>query len=137
MDFVNNIDFKASLVGREIDLIAEVTDVFNAGVGSGIDLDQVEKAALVDRQAVIALITRTGAEVLFQAVDRLGKDAGDRGFTGAARPGEQIGMPLLTGSNRVAQGDHNVLLADDLVPGLGTPFTIICLSHRIFLGWCG
>ena len=58
VDFVDDVDFVAPLVGGKIDLIAQVAHIFDAGVGGGVDLDQVQEAALVDRLAVLAFVAR-------------------------------------------------------------------------------
>ncbi len=44
--FVDDVDLVAPLVGGEVDLIAQVAHVVHAGIGGGVDLDQVEEAPL-------------------------------------------------------------------------------------------
>jgi hypothetical protein len=98
MHFIDNIDFIAALVGREIYLIAQVPHIFDAGVGSGVDLDQVQEAPGVYRLAVIALPARVLSGIGVQAVDGFRQQAGGGRFAGAARAGKQIGMGSPPGS---------------------------------------
>ncbi len=90
--FVDDIDLVTPLVGGKVDLVAQVAHVVDAGVGGGVDLDQVQEAPLEDGLAVRALAAGTGSQVIVQAVDRLGQDARQGGLAGAARPGEQVGV---------------------------------------------
>src|SRR5687768_11549028 len=57
-------------------------------------------------------------------VQCLGEDAGKRRLAGAARPGEEVGLAHLLARDRVPQGAHDGLLADDLVEVLGTVFAV-------------
>jgi hypothetical protein len=66
-----------------------------------------------------------------QAVDGLRQQACGGGLTGAARASEEIGVVDVTGEDGVAQGPDDVVLPDNLIKGLGTPFAVECLSHRI------
>ncbi len=71
MDFIDDVDFIFSLVGAEIDLLAQVPHIFHGGIGGCVNLDQVQEAAFTDRFAICALITGTGGRVRVLAVDRL------------------------------------------------------------------
>jgi len=71
--FVDDIDFIAALGWLEIDLIAQVADVIDGGVGGCINFDQVKKPALIYRQAVRAMVAGAVLQVIGQAVDRFGK----------------------------------------------------------------
>ena len=44
MNLVDNIDFHFSLSRREVDFIAQVADIVYAGIRSGVDFDNIEKA---------------------------------------------------------------------------------------------
>ena len=59
MHFVDDIDLVLPLVGSEVDLVAQIAHIFDGSVGGGIDLDQVKKAALVDRHTMGACVART------------------------------------------------------------------------------
>jgi len=124
VDFVDDVDLLAALIGREVDLIAQVAHVFHAGVGSGVDLYQVEEGASVHAPAVVAFVTRAFGEVFIQTVDGFSEYTGNGGFPGAARPGKKKGMPFAPGGDGVAQRLDDVLLADDLFPAAGPPFSV-------------
>ena len=53
-----------------------------------------------------------------RAVDRLGEDARERRLAGAARAGEEVGLPHLVRLDRVRERPHDRLLPDDLAEGL-------------------
>ena len=121
-----NVDLVARLVGREADLLAQLAYVVHAGVACGVDLDQVEGAALGDRGADRAVVAG-GVDVLrfrADAVDGLGQDARHGGLAGAAQPGEEVGVGQPVRADGVAQGAGDVLLPVDVVEGLGTPATV-------------
>jgi hypothetical protein len=124
MHFINNIDFIAAQVRGEVDLIAQAAHILHAGIGSCIDLDQVQEAALVERQAVLALVAGRLARSSARQLTALAKQASGGGLAGAARPGEQVGVGNAPCSQRIAQRLHDVFLSDDLVPLLGSPFTV-------------
>ncbi len=46
MDFINDVDFKLSHIGREIDLLPQLPDIIHAGIGRGIDFYQVQELTL-------------------------------------------------------------------------------------------
>ena len=58
------------------------------------------------------------------AVQRLCQDARERRLAGAARPGEEIGLPDLIGLDRVPERADDRLLSDDLVEGLRPVFAV-------------
>ena len=48
VDFINDIDFVTPLVGGEIDLVAKIADIIHTGIGSSVDLDQVQEHTVID-----------------------------------------------------------------------------------------
>ena len=84
MHFIDNIDFVLPQVGREVDLIAQVAHIIDAGVGSCIDFDQIQEASLVDSLAMVTLVARSFGSLFSQAVDRFCQQAGRGGFSSAA-----------------------------------------------------
>ena len=44
MNFIDDVDLKATLRRGKIDLIAQFTDVIHAGIGGGVNFDQVKDA---------------------------------------------------------------------------------------------
>jgi len=55
------------------------------------------------------------------AVERLGKDARERGLADAACPGEEVRVVQALGIEGVREGRHDVRLADDFLEDPGTP----------------
>ena len=93
--FVDDIDAVTSDLRGNTDLIGQVTDVVHRVVGGGIQLMDIERAALVEGTAGFAFVAgfSVGGKVL--TVDRLGEDAGAGGFPYPSRSAEQIGMRQL------------------------------------------
>ena len=96
----------------------QLAHVVDAVVGCRVELDDVERAALADGDAVGARVARLAvAEV--GAVDRLGEDPRGRGLAGAAGTHEQQPMPQPPEADRVAKGLDDGPLADHLAERLG------------------
>ena len=94
----------------------EAAHVIDLVVGRGIELEEVEAVAGLHGDARIALTARfTVAEVL--TVERFRQDAGRGRLTRAARPREQVGVPLGAGPHGVAHGGDDVVLAPYLTEG--------------------
>ena len=103
VDFVDDIDLVARLVGGIVDLLPQVADIVDAAVAGGINLDHIQGPALGDGLAHGAGIARLALAV-GEAVDRLGQDARGAGLAGAARAAEEIGVrdaPLARALRRV------------------------------------
>ena len=99
---VEDVDLAPELAGRVRQPLAQVPDGVDAAVARGVDLDEVERRALADRDARRAAVA--GVAVLqVGAVDRLGEDPGERGLAGAARPDEQDRVADPVGADGVAQ----------------------------------
>ena len=76
-------------VGRGVvDPLAEVADRVDAAVRRGVDLDEVHRPALADRDARRAGVARV-AVLEVRAVDGLGEDPGQRRLARPARPDEE------------------------------------------------
>ena len=101
MHFIDNIDFVLPLVGREVDLVPQIPHIFDGCVGSGIDLDQVQEAPLVDGHTMGAGVAWTARRDRVQAVDRFRQQTRRGGLAGPTRARKQIGM-------RHPPGDHGV-----------------------------
>jgi hypothetical protein len=114
MHLVNDVHLVLALVGRKSDALTQLAHVIDAGVRRGIDLDQVEEAALVDGLAVAAFIAGAHGRVVVQAVDGLGQQAGHRRLASAARPGEKVSVPHAPADQRIAQCVGHVLLPHDI-----------------------
>jgi hypothetical protein len=77
--------------GRELALVADALGVLEAAVGRGVDLDDVEAAALLDREADRVVDGEVGLGAA-GAVERLGEDARGGRLAGAARADEKVGV---------------------------------------------
>src|SRR4029078_9313389 len=86
-----------------VEAISEIPDRVDAPIRRRVDLDEVQRTALADRDTRGADVTgvRGGAEVL--AVDGLGDDPGKRRLARAARSREQERVRDLARRDRVAQ----------------------------------
>ena len=110
---VEDVDLASQFAGRVGEALAELADVVDAAVAGGVDLDEVERRALADRDARRAGVA--GVAVLeVRAVERLGEDPRQRRLAGAARPDEQDGVRDPIGADGVAQRLDDRFLPDDL-----------------------
>ena len=128
MDLVHDIDLVSELGGREVDLVAQVADVVNAAIAGRVNLDQVEGAALINRDTAVADVVRF-AVGWGKTVHRLGKYAGGARLAGASRPAEQVGMRQPAGGYGVSQGIGHGVLTDYLFEGARTPFSVKDFCH--------
>ena len=111
MHFVDDIDFVFAGGGRVLGVFQHFSDVVDAGVGRGVDFQQVYKPPCVDVAARLALAAGF-AFVRGFAVQAFGQDAGDGGFAHAASAGEQVGVVQAAFAQGVLQGFANVFLPD-------------------------
>jgi len=102
----------------------EVTGILHQAVAGGVDLDDVHRPPLADRDAGGTAVARLAVGSALGAVDGLGQDAGHRGLAGPARADEQVGVGDLVGCHRIAQSGDDRLLADQLLKALGAPSAI-------------
>jgi hypothetical protein len=79
---------------------------------------------------VNALIAWAGCWIFVQAVDSFRQQPGSCGLSGAARSREQVCVNHPVTNHCIAQGLDDVLLSDNFVPFLGTPFIIESLGHE-------
>jgi len=99
MDFVDDIDFIFALSRRNNRAFAQVADVVDASVASGIDFNNVDIVVL---------------EFILEAVDFMSKNAGDGGFAGAARTNKKIGMRKFIVLDCLLENIGNLRLPYDL-----------------------
>ncbi len=124
VDFVDDVDFVAAVAGGEVDLVAQVADVVDAGIAGGVDLDQVEEAGFVDGQTDGTAIVGAVGGVLGGAVDGLGQQAGHGGLARATRAAKEVGVTHAADGDAGLQRVGDVFLADDLVEPGRSPFAI-------------
>ena len=107
--FVKNVDLVASWRSKRC-LFDEVTHGLDAVVAGRVQLVNVEAGTGLDSQARVARATRL-AVVRVGAVEHLGQYPSRCGFAGAPGSAEQVTLTLARVDDRIAQRDHNVILA--------------------------
>ena len=127
-NFVDDIDFEAG-IGRRVERVFEqLAHVVDLGIGSGVELDQVDEAPRIDLEARRALAARLSGDTGL-AVERLGNDARQRGLADAARTGKQIRVMQSLLPEGVGQCRNGMFLADQLGKRLGPPLAGEDLGH--------
>ncbi len=122
MDFVDDVDAVLSAKGRELHVLANLPHVVDAGIGGAVDLHHIDGGALCDFEAVDAGVAGVAGWSLF-AVQRLGQNAGDRGFADSAGAGKEIGMRNAFRVDRIHQRLNDVRLADHIIERAGSVFS--------------
>ena len=120
--FVDDVDLEAAGSRRVLSVFQHFADIVDAGVGRGVDLQQIDKAAGVDLTTGRAFAARLRGGAGF-AIEALGQNPGDGGLAHPARPRQQISVMQTLFFEGVGQGAHHVLLADQIGKALGTPLT--------------
>ena len=118
--FVDQVDLELAARRHVLRVLDQFADVVHAGVGRGVDLQQVDVAAGVDRQAGLAFAAGFGAGPAL-AIQALGEDPGDGGLADAAGAGEQERVVDAAGFQRIGQRAHHVFLADQFGETPGAP----------------
>ncbi len=121
MHFVDQVDLVSTAGRCVLHVVEQLARVVDLGARRGIDLDQIDEAALVYFAAGRAFAAwscrHTGL-----AVEALGEDARDGRLADAASSGEQervVHPPL---RQRIAQRHSYVLLPDEFGEGTRPPF---------------
>ena len=118
VDFVDDVDLVACRGRCVAHAVHQLADVVDAGVGRGVHLQDVDMAAVCDRDAMLAnaagLRRRLALAILPDAVERARNDPGRRRLADAANAGEQIGMRDTAGAHGVGKGAYQGVLADQL-----------------------
>ena len=120
VDFVDDEDLERAARRGELALVADLLRVLDGAVGGGVDLDDVEAVALLDREADRVVEGEVGLRAA-GAVQGLGQDAGGGRLAGATRADEEIGVRHALRLKRVAERLDDMLLPDELVEAAGTP----------------
>ena len=112
VDLVDDVDLPPA--GRaQRDAGDQLPHGVDAPVGGGVELDDVERAALGDADARVADAARLPVG-RFGAVEGLGQDAGGRRLARAPGAAEQVGVGHPALADGVAEGVADVVLALDL-----------------------
>ena len=118
---VQDVDLLFRALGREAHGLAQVPDVVDAVVARRVDLDDVQRAALLERDARLAGPAGLGAVALRerpQAVDGLGEQARGGRLAHAARAGEHVGLPDAVHRHGVAERLGDVVLGHQVAERL-------------------
>ena len=126
VDLVEHDDLVA-IPGRAVlEALGEIANLFDLGVGCGVDLEHVEVSALPDFLADEALVAgvgdRAGGGTVFSdAVQGLREDARGGRLADATDAREQVGLGDSPLAQRVPQRGHDRLLPDQVGERLGAP----------------
>ena len=128
MDLVDDIDLILADCRQKGGLVAQVTDIIHAVVGSRVDFRHIKDGAVINTAADLTFSAgvRTG---MIQAVDGLGKNLCTGRFAGAARAGKQIRMSDTARGDLILQRRNNGILPNDIRKFLRTPFAVQGMIH--------
>ena len=113
MDLVDDVDAVTAYLRRDTDLFGQRTNIVHRVVRCGVQFVDIERAALVERPARLALVAGLAVGGRIEAVDRLGENARAGRFADAARTAEQVSVGQLPARDRVAQRRCDMRLPDD------------------------
>ena len=115
MGLVEDVDAIATQHRLLIDAIANIADVIDATIRGCIELEDVERSAISNRETRLALETRRRRRTLrVLAIKRLAEDLRKRRLARATRPRKQVGMPHTVVINRIRQRLDNVALTHNM-----------------------
>ena len=122
VDLVNEVDPEPAPGRRVLDVVQQFPHIFHAGLGGGVDFDQIHKPAVLDLAAAVAFAAGTGADPAL-AAQAPRQDTADRGFAHAPRAGEQkcLMQPVLI--QPVHERPEHVLLTNKILKPGRAPFT--------------
>src|SRR5262249_53303956 len=115
----------------EVRALGEVAHRFDTVVRRRVELEQVEEAAVGDRDAVLADAARVTVGLTVGAIGRFGNEPPHRGFPGAARTGEEIRVPDAAVSHGVAHRRGDVLLSDHVGESLRSVLAVERLVRHV------
>ena len=113
MDLVDDVDAVTAYLRRDTDLFGQRTNIVHRVVRCGVQFVDIERAALVERPARLALVAGLAVGGRIEAVDRLGENTRAGRFADAARAAEQVSVGQLPARDRVAQRRGDMRLPDD------------------------
>ena len=87
MDFIDNIDSELTTKRRELDVLADLSDIVHAGVGCAVDLDDIHRISQRDFTTILADVTGVAGGSLC-TIEGFGKDSGHGRFSNASRTGK-------------------------------------------------
>ena len=102
VDFVDDVDLVACLVGCIVDLLTETADIVDASVAGSVNFDDIQSAALgycLTHGAGIAGFTVAIGETIY----RLSQNARGAGLAGSPRATKKIGMRYTAAAESIEQ----------------------------------
>ena len=128
MDLVDDIHALFHLCGGIDGLVAQRAHTVHAVVGRRVQLDHIQQPPALDTETARAAVAGV-AVFRVLAVDRARKDLGAGRLARTARAGEEVGVRQPPLGHLALQGLGDVLLADHVGKGLGTPLAVKRLIH--------
>ena len=120
-------------VGRGVNgLVPQSADLIHAVVGGGVQLQNVQKAAVFNAETA-GTLTAGVAVYRVLAVHRLGQNFGAGSLAGAPGAGKEIGVGGAALRHLLFQRLGDVLLSDNVGEHLGPPFAVQRLIHGTHL----
>ncbi len=122
MDFINDINFVATIDRSIHSLFTNRTRVVNSTLTGSVNLNDINIIASGNRETGTALATRF-AIFWTQAVECLGENSRSRGLAHATRANKQICMRGTLHTNSVFQSLNDMILSNDIGKTLWPPFS--------------
>lgn len=132
VDLVDDKDLVAAHLRGDAGLLHELLDLIDTIVGRGIELEDVEGAALLKSLATLAGATGLAVVGGVLAVDGLGEDARTSGLSHTARTAEEVGVGQFARLDRIAESGGQRVLADDVGK---LHRTVFARRNYIFVHW--
>ncbi len=120
--FVDQVDLELAARGHVLRVFNHFAHIVHAGVGCGVDLQQVDITPGIDVQTGRARAARIGTGARL-AVQRFGENARDGGLAHAAGAGEQERVVHAATVERIAERADHVFLANEFGKTLRAPLT--------------
>ena len=122
VDFVDHIDLEASRARRVDSLLKQLGHFIDASVGGGIELQIVDKTALIDFGTSLTNAARRCRDTGF-TVERFGQNTRECCFTDTSGASKQPSVVKSLSSQCVREGANNVVLTDQRIERARAPFT--------------
>ena len=119
--FIDDVHFITATRRAILRVFNNLTHIINAGIRSGIHLNQINKAAFRNFLTRRALATRLGADTGF-AIQTFGQNTGDCCFSYSACTGKQISMMQAIVIKSIDQRLQDMLLSHHFAKKPGPPF---------------
>ncbi|MNI41112.1 hypothetical protein D3C73_953570 [compost metagenome] len=100
MNFINNINFLPHFRRGIFDLLAEITNLLDSPIGSGVNLKHIHDSACGNPPTRITFVTRLWPRA-FLTIYSLGQYFSSSGLPGTTRPAEEISMRQSLLANRI------------------------------------